>query len=242
VSSVDRLLVVQGHDTAADQLRHRRVAMPERADLQAVEDGLAALEATAAEVGVRRDDVARRQQRLEDEVASIEAKVTELDKRLYSGAISSPRELQALQADIDSLKRHRSDLEDGILVAMEQREPLDAELAALDEERARLDRAAGQFRATIAEAEVEIDRELETVEDLRREAAAGLPADLTELYDQLRAKLGGVAAARLEPGGRCGGCHLTLPATEVARIKRESADMIFRCDQCGRILIRTDEG
>ena len=181
------------------------------------------------------------QQRLEDEVASIESKVAELDKKLYSGTISSPRELQALQADIDSLKRHRTALEDEILVAMEQREPLDTEMAAFAEERGRLDVAGSRLRAAIAEAEAEIDRELETVEDLRREAAAGLPDELTALYDELRVKLGGVAAARLEPGGRCGGCHLTLPATEVARIKREPADTIFRCDQCGRILVRTEE-
>ena len=46
--------------------------------------------------------------------------------------------------------RKIEDLEDEILVAMEHREPLDAELAGLDEERARLDRAASQLRATIA--------------------------------------------------------------------------------------------
>lgn len=42
------LLRVQEHDTAADQLRHRRQTLPERAELLAVEDALARLEATLA--------------------------------------------------------------------------------------------------------------------------------------------------------------------------------------------------
>jgi predicted nucleic acid-binding Zn-ribbon protein len=96
------------------------------------------------------------------------------------------------------------------------------------------------LRAEIAAAESDIVAELETVEDLRAEAAARIPAQLSSLYEQLRAKLGGVGAARLEPGGRCGGCHLTLPATEVARIKRGSADAVVQCDQCGRILVRSE--
>ena len=55
-----------------------------------------------------------------------------MNKRLYSGTVSSPRELQAMQADIDMLHRRRSDLEDEELEVMEQREALDGELAALD--------------------------------------------------------------------------------------------------------------
>ena len=38
--------------------------------------------------------------------------------------------------------------------------------------------------------------------------------------------------------GRCSGCHLALPATEIDRIKREAPDTIVLCDQCGRILVR----
>jgi predicted nucleic acid-binding Zn-ribbon protein len=64
-----------------------------------------------------------------------------------------------------------------------------------------------------------------------------VPADLTRLYDDLRRKLGGVGAARLV-NGRCSGCHLTLPATELDRIRREPPEALIRCDQCGRVLVR----
>ena len=35
----------------------------------------------------------------------------------------------------------------------------------------------------------------------------------------------------------CSGCHLTLPATEIDRIKKAPPDAFFTCDQCGRILV-----
>jgi predicted nucleic acid-binding Zn-ribbon protein len=46
-----------------------------------------------------------------------------------------------------------------------------------------------------------------------------------------------VGAARVV-GSSCGGCHLTLPATELDRIRRAEPDALVTCDQCGRILVR----
>lgn len=156
---------------------------------------------------------------------------------MYSGAVTVPRELQALSADVDSLKRRRSMLEDEVLEAMTEREPLDQEVADLEAERQRLDAEGSRLRATVAELQAGIDADLATEEVQRAAAASGLPADLTALYEQLRAKYGGIGAAPLV-GGRCSGCHLSLPATEVDRIKREPPDALIRCDQCGRILVR----
>jgi predicted nucleic acid-binding Zn-ribbon protein len=45
-------------------------------------------------------------------------------------------------------------------------------------------------------------------------------------------------AAALLVNGRCGGCHLALPATEVDRLRKLPADALVRCEQCERILVR----
>ena len=42
------------------------------------------------------------------------------------GAVKAPKELQALQDEIDALHRRQSTLEDHVLELMEQVEPLDA--------------------------------------------------------------------------------------------------------------------
>jgi uncharacterized protein len=234
---LEDLLVVQEHDSATDRLRHRRETLPEQARLAEVEQALAALDTSLAELNERRGEVARRQQRHEDELASVETKIADVDRRLYSGTITAPRELQALQADVGSLKRHRSDVEDQVLQAMQDREPLDAEIGRLDQERATLQNEADELRTTIAETTEAIDREMASELEARTAAAAAIPDDLLSQYERLRAKQDGVGAARLV-NGRCSGCHLALPATELDRIRHEPPDAVVLCDQCGRILVR----
>ena len=74
---------------------------------------------------------------------------------------------------------------------------------------------------------------------LRAGVAAEVPADLLELYDKLRAQHG-VGAAMLR-GGRCEGCHLSLNAVDLAAYRAASPDEVLRCEECGRILVRTAE-
>ncbi|MGI9022811.1 MAG: zinc ribbon domain-containing protein [Acidimicrobiales bacterium] len=229
--------MVQEHDTAVDRLRHRRETLPEIAELADVETATVANEAALADASARRDEVAGRQRRLEDDLATVEARVVEVERRLYSGVVTIPRELQAMQTDRDLLRRRQSSLEDEVLEAMGEREPLDEEVSALEAERRRLDGDGSRLRAAVAEAQVAIDADLAAEEARRAEAVVGLPPDLASLYERLRARHGGVGAAPLV-GGRCNGCFLALPATEVDRIKREPPDALVTCDQCGRILVR----
>jgi predicted nucleic acid-binding Zn-ribbon protein len=202
-----------------------------------VEDELAGLEATLAGVTASAADAARAQRKVEGELALVESKVADLEARLYSGAVTVPRELQAMQAEGEALRTRRGALEDDVLEAMDRRESLDGEIAALAARRAELDAEAAGLRVAIAEAEAQLDRDLAAELEARATAAAGIPADLAALYEQLRARLGGVAAALLV-NGRCGGCHLALPATEVARLRKEPPETLVRCEQCERILVR----
>ena len=231
------LLRVQDHDTAADRLRHRRQNLPELAELRACEDELARLETTRAQVGADAAEAARLQRRVEAELALLESKVSELDAKLYSGVVTVPRELQAMQTEGDAMRQRRASLEDEVLEAMGARETLDEQLGELESRRAELDREGVRLRAAVAEGQAGVDRDLAAELTARQEAAAAIPADVTALYEQLRAHLGGVAAAPLV-NGRCGGCHLALPATELDRLRKEPADALVRCEQCERILVR----
>ena len=70
--------------------------------------------------------------------------------------------------------------------------------------------------------------------------APGLPSDLLALYERLRESSGGVGAALLRHR-RCEGCHLELNTVEINTIRSLSSDEVVRCDECGRILVRTAE-
>jgi len=236
-ADLERLLQVQEHDTAIDQLRHRRATLPQRDELARLEERLSQVRAELTSVRERRAEIAGRQAGLEAELATLEARLAELDKLMYSGTITASRDLQAMADEVDHLKRRGSSLEDVALAALDELEPVDAEVARLEGEASEVEAAAGRVQEEIAAAEKVIAAEEEDEQRARAELAAGLPPALTEQYEGIRTKLGGVGAARLV-GGSCSGCHLTLPAVEVDRLKRAAPDELVLCDQCGRILVR----
>lgn len=236
MSELERLLDVQEHDTKLDQLRHRRENLPAREELAEVGRSLEDNDRCRAQRLAERDELARQQRRLEDEIEAIQNKALEEESTLYGGTITSPRELQAIQAEIDSLRRRQHSLEDQALDLMAQIEPLDGQLSGIDAERASLERDAEEARARIAVQEAEIDSEIASVAADREDVAAVVPADALASYERLRKAMGGIAVARLV-GGLCGGCNLTLSAVEQDRIKGLPADATVTCEECGRLLV-----
>jgi predicted nucleic acid-binding Zn-ribbon protein len=128
-------------------------------------------------------------------------------------------------------------LEDEELVVLEDQEPIDQEAARCATELATLAEATVGLSAAVAEADRSIDAELATLAEARVAEAARLPDALSRRYEDLRSRLGGIGAARLVDG-RCAGCHLSLPAVELDRIRHLAPDAVVTCDQCGRILVR----
>ncbi|MCL2395166.1 MAG: C4-type zinc ribbon domain-containing protein [Acidimicrobiaceae bacterium] len=235
--AMEALLALQDIDQSLDQLRHRRQTLPERTELEQLAARGVHLEGERATVAAERDELAAREQAIEDEMNAADTRASEVERRMYSGEVSASRELTAMAEDVTSLRARSSDLEDRALEILGEREPLDARLAAFDAELADLRAAAAKARSGLAAAEEEIDRELALVGERRATAAAAVPAGLLPEYDRLRARLGGVAVARLV-GSRCDGCHLTLPATEIDHIRHQPPDTVVHCDNCGRILVR----
>lgn len=238
MNAFEQLLLVQSHDTHLDQLRHRRDSLPERAELERQAEELARLDAARAEADQRKAELVSQQRRLEDEVALIEAKVTEVDDTLYkSGTITSPKEAQVLTEELDALAKRQRRLEDEVIVLMEQVEPIDEELARLASQSDELGTQIDATRAALTKAEAEVDAEIGEVEGQRLDAVAGIDEPRVAEYEQLRKQLGGIAVARLT-SGTCGGCNLTLSAVERDRLKSLSPDEPAYCEECGRLLVR----
>lgn len=237
VSDLNDLLAVQELDTRIDQLRHQHATLPERERQATAQQQLAALEGELAQVQTERAAVAAAQEKLEKEVAALEAKKEHASGQLYGGTVVAHKALEALQHEIQTLDRLTSEIEDRILEQMELAEPLDARIAELTPavEAARAELAAA--KEALAAAAGVLDGEIASVEAARGEAAGKVPERLLGTYDALRGRLGGVGAARLD-GARCTGCHLEIPAGELTEVKRAPADEMVLCPECGRILVR----
>ena len=237
MTDLERLLDLQANDTAADQLRHRRKALPERAALVELDLKEAALRAEVAEPQAERDGLAREQKRLEDEIAMVEGKAAHVEKQLYDGSMTSPKEAQALQADLESLKRRQGALEDEVIELMERIEPLDEQLAASLVSFAAIDAERDALKSSLAAAEAVVDEELAQTTAARQALVDAVPATLIAEYERIRGGEGGIGVARLQ-GSTCLGCHISLAAAEVDVMKRLPADELAYCPDCGRLLVR----
>jgi predicted nucleic acid-binding Zn-ribbon protein len=237
VDDLGPLLTLQEHDLALDRLRHRRATLPARAIVAAAESEIAAIDAEVAVLREPLSELARNQTRLEDEAQALAEQAKAADRKLYSGEVTSPRELQALQADIEQLKRHQRTVEERALEVMEEREPLDAQLHALAVTREERSADLSAARAELAVAEGEVDGEVAIEQGLRDTVAASIEPPMIALYERCRTNAkSGIGAARLV-GHTCQGCHLTIPATEVDALRKSPPGTVAHCDNCGAILV-----
>ena len=235
-----RLLELADLDAELGRLEHRRRGLPEHAELSRLEQRDNELRDEIAALEAREGDLRREQAKADADVEQVRSRVSRDRARLDAGQVSSPRELENLQSEIESLLRRQSDLEDTELEVMERVEAAQARLKEAGAERASIaaDLQAATDRRDAALAEL---AELSgKASDRRAVVVAEEPADLIELYERLRAQRGAVGAAALRRG-QCQGCHLSLNTVDLNAIRAAAADEVVRCEECRRILVRTDE-
>lgn len=235
-----RLLDLQVLDTRLDQVAHKRATLPEIAELAELAGKLAAVGDDIVRAQTQDGDLARDQARIESEVDLVASRAARDQTRLDAGQVSSPRELENLQHEIETLAKRRSELEDQVLVFMEQREEIQTRLAAALAEQAALADAQAGAQARLDDAIGTLDAQATSIRAGRGEHAAALPADLLALYEKVRASAGGIGAAALHRG-QCQGCHLALSGGDLAVVKAAAPDDVVRCEECRRILVRTPE-
>jgi predicted nucleic acid-binding Zn-ribbon protein len=230
MSSALGLMRLQQVDTRIDQvedsLERIRLELANDAEVQAANTELAAADATRSEAELQRHEA-------EVQANSVRNKIQQAESSLYGGKVHNPKELQDLQAEVVSLKRHMTALEGTELSWMEKLEA--AEGLSI--------RAREQLEAAMARAEARSKRLIEDLAGLRRthedlqaerEAASGAVAPkLLESYERLRKSRRGVAVAEVRDDA-CGACGTTLTAA-LQQSARHAPDLV-NCPSCGRIL------
>lgn len=186
------------------------------------------------------DDLGREQRKADADVEQVKARRERNQQRLDQGQVGSPKELQGLQHELETLERRISDLEDAELEVMERAEAAQARLDGLKAAVTGHDQALAEVEQRRDEALGSIDGEMKEAEDERNRIATGIPADLMKLYEKLRGSHGGVGAAALVRR-RCQGCQLELTAADLRQIAAAPEDEVVRCEECQRILVRTAE-
>ncbi len=232
------LLRLQSLDTRMQQVAHRLGTLPQAVPLAELAKRDTAVRGTRAEAIGGLEDARAELKRLESDVAVVEARIARDGDRLQH--TSSVKDVAALEAELASLAKRLSDLEDQELVVMERVETAEAAVAGIDEERASIAAEVATLEADRGEAASGLAAERDAAERDRVVVAGGIPADLLALYEQRRVRGGGVGAALLRQR-TCGGCTITLTGSDLDKVRRAAPDDVLLCPECDRILVRTDE-
>ncbi|PFG74237.1 zinc ribbon domain-containing protein [Tepidiforma thermophila] len=193
---------------------------------------LAAAEAAFAEADARYQDLRRAQRALEADVAALDAKIAPEEKRLYDGSVRNPKELTAIQHELELLKAQRSQLEDRLLAVMEEFEAADAARRAAEAALAAARREREQEVAALESRRRQLTSSLEASVARRSEQAARIHPASLRLYDEIRRRRGS-AVARIQ-GGTCSRCRVAIP--ESVRRKAFDPATLAQCPNCERIL------
>jgi len=231
------LLQVQEKDSEILAAQHKIKELPEREEINDVHIGLETLKETISTKESEVKENNRTQKRFEDEVATIEERIGKQKGKLFGGEVIAIKELQALEADIESLKERQILIEDQIIEVMELNEPIQNEILNLKQQSERYEETVRKLTKSLQEAMQNIETAISQITSEKENLAEGLASELLEEYEILRSRSGHVGIAKLV-NRTCNGCHLDLPAVEVDRIKKLSEGIIINCEECGCILVR----
>mgnify|MGYP000891369593 FL=1 len=229
------LLELAELDVELSRLNHRAAHLPEQQRYTEIQAEQGVVNDRLSALTLALEDIDAQVTRLESEIDGVRQR-EDRDRGLLDSGSVSPKQLEELQHELDTLQRRQTSLEDSLLEVMERREQLAAEQA---DEAAKLD-ALQQDLATTAQLR---DAALAEIDDVRgqrsarrEELVSGLDAELADLYERQRGTTG-VGAARLQ-GRRCGACRIELDRGEIARIAATPDDEVVRCSECRAILLR----
>ncbi len=172
--------------------------------------------------------------KMESELATLKDRLNQLEERLYGGAITNVKELQAVETEHAAARRQYVMVEQGIGPALAtaqeskgRHEDLVAQLAALEDTWKVSEKELNSAREKLASECDEIGKQ-------RAKAATSIPPQDRSYYESLLARKSGVAVVKVERG-ICQGCRVRLPLSEISRMR--ASNTLVSCSSCGRILL-----
>ena len=228
---IDELVKLQALDTSLGKLLRTRKALnsgeKQKADLDRKSQEAQRLD---AELRRLQTDLTA----AELELKTLEGKISAAEKKLYGGKVTVPRELQALEHEIEMFGRQRGRLDELILTRMDEIGTITPQVGAARAEetaaRQTWEKTVAQYKTDLALVESEIGK----LWPQRQQAAAAVQPTTLKRYEDIRARAQNVAVARLD-GDRCGACGTSVAGVLVVQIKE--AERYVYCESCSRFIL-----
>jgi uncharacterized protein len=169
----------------------------------------------------------------EAEVDKQQIKIQQTEASLYGGKVHNPKELQDLQKDIVSLKRHLETLEERQLEAMLLAEDAEKDLQTAKTDLERVQSNFKEQNKDLTKESETLRKDLERLASERQAVVTDIASQTLNVYDQLRKQKRGIAITTITDSS-CEACGTTLTPSQQQTAR--STNQLFHCPTCGRIL------
>ncbi|WP_394938288.1 zinc ribbon domain-containing protein [Psychromicrobium sp. YIM B11713] len=232
-----RLLDLQALDGKLKSLDKQAKTLRADPRLSQLQGELSEAQAALGQLSIELADTQLELKRSEDDVAQVVSRMERDEARLNAGGLS--KDLMALQADLASLAKRRSDLEDAELEVMERLEEVSARRATRQSVvqglEGQLDLVQKEVDASLAD----VLAEHQSTQAKRSALAESFEDGLLAVYERTLERRG-IGAARLFHG-TSEGSGMQLSPGDLADISKAAADEIVFCPDSGCILVRSSE-
>ncbi len=230
------ILELQLLDNEIMQANTKLKSLPEIEQLLHIEKRVTAANDELSVVKGESDQIALELRRGEVDVETVTDRIKKDEARLSSGN-ATPKELEQLQHEVESLKKRQESLEEIELEIMIRNDAVIARKNTLTTDLTSLQTLKDEISGRLQNATDEINKVIAEKNTARTLVANKIEKPLLDLYEKIRGNGGGVGAAALV-GNKCNGCNLAINAVEMERIKSLAKDELLRCEECRRILVR----
>ena len=177
--------------------------------------------------------------KLEDTIAMNNEKIKTNEEKLFSGTITSSKELVNYQEEVKQLKQHNDELENKELEVMFLIDEARPKLNKASERKEKISEEIKAINDEFGDRVKEIEKAIALLKNRRNAILPEIPKDVLEQYNNLRNRKDGIALAIMQ-GHFCNVCGLEIPASQVEGMKDK--EEIYRCPMCARMLVIYREG
>lgn len=160
-------------------------------------------------------------------------RLTLLEQRLYNGAVTNPKDLYALQQEVQRLRGQQSRQEDMALEVMDAADSLQEAARLKAETLAQTELDWQQESAAMLARRDQLDVRKQELQSKRAQMVASIAAEYITRYEAMRRTKQGRAISKVDQNS-CQWCRVILTPSDLQRV-RVSADL-QTCTNCGRIL------
>ena len=232
-SQLGRLVQLQSVDTRIYGLRQELEAVKNDPEVKRLESESRnrhkLLDALKAELR----DAQQQAKYFQEEAKQLEENRAKVERRIYSGTLTNPRELEQYRVRSEQMAKSIREAEERQLDLMVKVEEIEPKVARVEEAAQETDTQLEEIQAKQAELISDLEARIEERLPDREEFLGDVSDKLLKVYEKTCEGHSGIGIAVVEDQV-CGACHMSVPRgvyDEYRKMKRP-----VRCETCGRIL------